>query len=111
VCVLDIVELPIDLKPDTDELDITEPYIVEPFEALIVSTANYFFTLEKYKVRDELMNWCRTDTVKAGILLLLLRNQSIVLFVGSNRELHKHSFKHFVKHTLDTYNNNQNPKH
>jgi hypothetical protein len=80
------------LKSDTAKPDITEPDIVEPFEALIVSTANYFFTLEKYKVRDELMNWCHTETVKAGILLLVLRNQSMVLFVGSNRELHKHAF-------------------
>jgi hypothetical protein len=47
---------PIELKPNIDELDIAQPHIVEPYEVVIVNTVNYFFTFEKYKVQDNLIN-------------------------------------------------------
>jgi hypothetical protein len=71
---------PIELKPNIDELDIAQPHIVEPYEVVIVNTVNYFFTFEKYKVQDNLINWCRADAAKAGFAIVIEKSDN-----GSSR--------------------------
>jgi hypothetical protein len=65
---------PIELKPNIDELDIAQPHIVEPYEVVIVNTVNYFFTFEKYKVQDNLINWCRAEAAKAGFTIVIKKS-------------------------------------
>jgi hypothetical protein len=49
---------------------------------VIVNIVDYFLTSEKYKVHDELINWCHVEAVKLD-LLLLLRNQITVMGEGN----------------------------
>jgi hypothetical protein len=80
-----MAEPPVDSKLEIDESDIIELEIVKPSQHVIVNTANYFFTSEKYKVHNELINWCQVEAVKAGftIVSLLLRNQITVMGEGN----------------------------
>jgi hypothetical protein len=66
----------VELKPHIDQPNIIEPNIVEPSEAVIVNIASYFFTSEKYKVQDELINWCRGEAAKVGFTIVIEKSNN-----------------------------------
>ena len=57
-----MAEPPFEMKPNIDEPDIAQPNVVEPAN-ILVNTANYFFKCEKYKVRDEMIEWCKKEAI------------------------------------------------
>jgi sporulation protein YlmC with PRC-barrel domain len=71
-----MAEPPVDLKLEIDESDIVELEIVKPSQHVIVNTANYFFTSEKYKVHNELINWCQVEAVKAGFTIVIEKSDN-----------------------------------
>jgi hypothetical protein len=36
-----------------------------------VDTASYFFNAKKYKNRDELIDWCKNEAIKAGFTMVI----------------------------------------
>ncbi|GAU20665.1 hypothetical protein TSUD_230790 [Trifolium subterraneum] len=48
---------------------LNEPDVVQP--NIVVNTAHYFLKCEKYKVRDDMIKWCRNEAVKAGFTLVI----------------------------------------
>jgi hypothetical protein len=75
-----MAEPPVEFKPNIDDPEIAQPHIVEPPEAVKVNTANYFFTSEKYKVRDDLIEWCKREAEKVGFTIVIEKSDN-----GSNR--------------------------
>ncbi|GAU48301.1 hypothetical protein TSUD_132260 [Trifolium subterraneum] len=88
-----MVEPPLELKPNIDEPaieqanvvepDVEQPNVVEPAVEqpnIVVNTDNYFFQCEKYKVRDEMIEWCRKEATKAGFTIVIGKSDN-----GGNR--------------------------
>jgi hypothetical protein len=48
--------------------------------AMRVNTGNFFYHASKYKVRDELIQWCKDEVLKAGFTMVIEKSDS-----GSNR--------------------------
>ncbi|MCH87527.1 protein FAR1-RELATED SEQUENCE 5-like, partial [Trifolium medium] len=71
-----MAEPSIELKPDIDKPDIVEIDIVQPAEPVIVNTAKHFFTNEKYKVRDDLINWVRSEAAKVGFTVVIEKSDN-----------------------------------
>ncbi|MCI15321.1 protein FAR1-RELATED SEQUENCE 10-like, partial [Trifolium medium] len=74
-----MAEPPFELKPNIDEPDIVQPNVVEPDieqPNFSVNTTNYFFNCEKYKVRDEMIEWCKKEAVKAGFTMVIEKSNS-----------------------------------
>ncbi|XP_045794240.1 protein FAR1-RELATED SEQUENCE 5-like [Trifolium pratense] len=63
------------MKPNIDEPDIAQPNVVEPTN-ILVNTANYFFKCEKYKVRDEMIEWCKKEAIKAGFTMVIVKSDN-----------------------------------
>jgi hypothetical protein len=77
----------IELKQKIDEADIVEdvapgiapPNIVEPGNDqpnVSVNTANYFFNAEKYKVTNDLIDWCKREAAKAGFTVVIEKSDN-----------------------------------
>jgi hypothetical protein len=78
-----MVEPPLELKPNIDEPAIEQANVVEPDVEqpnVVVNTGNYFFHCEKYKVRDEMIEWCRKEATKAGFTIVIGKSDN-----GGNR--------------------------
>jgi hypothetical protein len=43
---------------------------------VIVNIVDYFLTSEKYKVHDELINWCHVEAVKAGFTIVIEKSDN-----------------------------------
>ncbi|GAU37262.1 hypothetical protein TSUD_319160 [Trifolium subterraneum] len=78
-----MVEPLLELKPNIDEPAIEQANVVEPDVEqpnVVVNTGNYFFQCEKYKVRDEMIEWCRKEATKAGFTIVIGKSDN-----GGNR--------------------------
>ncbi|GAU50446.1 hypothetical protein TSUD_409530 [Trifolium subterraneum] len=78
-----MVEPPLELKPNIDEPAIEQAIVVEPDVEqpnVVVNTGNYFYQCEKYKVRDEMIEWCRKEATKAGFTIVIGKSNN-----GGNR--------------------------
>src|SRR6266487_1444742 len=78
-----MVEPLLELKPNIDEPAIEQVNVVEPNVEqpnVVVNTGNYFFQCEKYKVRDEMIEWCRKEATQAGFTIVIGKSDN-----GGNR--------------------------
>jgi hypothetical protein len=48
--------------------------------AIRVNTGNYFYNAATYKVRDELIQWCKGEALKAGFTMVIEKSDN-----GSNK--------------------------
>ncbi|KAK2381444.1 hypothetical protein QL285_069041 [Trifolium repens] len=68
-----VVPQAIDVAPDIPQGNVGEPGIDKAVDAsdISVDTGKYFFNAAKFKVRDELIGWCKRDAIKAGFSMVI----------------------------------------
>ena len=59
----------IDVAPKIAQSNVVGLGIDQP--NVSVNTAKYFFNAEKYKVRNDLIDWCKREAAKAGFTILI----------------------------------------
>jgi hypothetical protein len=64
----------IDVAPGIAQPNVVEPGIDQP--NVSVNTAKYFFNAEKYKVRNDLIDWCKREAAKAGFTIVIEKSDN-----------------------------------
>ncbi|MCH87533.1 hypothetical protein A2U01_0008404, partial [Trifolium medium] len=62
------IDDPIVVEPVVDEPNVVEPDVEEH---IVVDTAHFFSSAKKYKVRDDLIGWCRQEALKTGFTVVI----------------------------------------
>ncbi|KAK2410665.1 hypothetical protein QL285_046018 [Trifolium repens] len=73
-----VVPQAIDVAPDIPQCNVVEPGIDEADDAhnISVDTGRYFYNAANFKVRDELIDWCRRDALKAGFSTVIEKSDN-----------------------------------
>ena len=73
-----VVPQAIDVAPDIPQGNVVEPGIDEAEDAhgISVDTGRYFYNAAKFKVRDDLIDWCRREALKAGFSMVIEKSDN-----------------------------------
>ena len=66
------------VAPDIPQGNVIEPGIDEAEDAhdISVDTGRYFYNAAKFKVRDDLIDWCRREALKAGFSMVIEKSDN-----------------------------------
>jgi hypothetical protein len=78
VVVSPVVPQAINVAPDIPQGNVVEPGIDEADDAhgISVDTGRYFYNAANFKVRDELIDWCRREALKAGFSMVIEKSDN-----------------------------------